>query len=75
MPKNKRHKLPEQYIGDDPVPEEVATSPIVGLTNRLEEIRASSRHQKTRTAQTLAELEDWRSEIDATIAFLRAQNR
>jgi len=37
----------------------------------LQEIRSRMSNQRASTSQTIAELETWRSEIDATIAFLR----
>jgi hypothetical protein len=45
----------------------------------LEHIRAESMRQRANatlnTAQTISQLEAWRDEIEATIAFLKAQQR
>jgi hypothetical protein len=38
-------------------------------------LRAEASARRTTTAQTIAELIEWRSEIDATIAYLRAQEK
>ena len=37
----------------------------------LQDSRSHMSNQRAATAQTIAELETWRAEIDATIAFLR----
>lgn len=41
----------------------------------LQEIRELAMAARLDTARTIAELEQWREEIDITIAFLRAQRR
>lgn len=41
----------------------------------LENIRAEALQRHTNAAHTIAELEAWRNEIDATIAFLKAQRK
>ena len=41
----------------------------------LADIREKATAARTDTAHIIAELEAWRDEIDATIAFLRAQKR
>ena len=39
----------------------------------LDDIRVQALKEHANTAHTIADLEAWRSEIDATIAFLRSQ--
>jgi hypothetical protein len=41
----------------------------------LENIRERATAARLDIARTIAELEEWREEIDVTIAFLRAQRR
>jgi hypothetical protein len=41
----------------------------------LAEIRAAVLRAHTHTAHTIADLEAWRDEIEATLAFLRARGR
>lgn len=41
----------------------------------LEHIRAESLRVRVNAVQTINELEAWREEIDATIAFLKAQRQ
>ena len=41
----------------------------------LENIRAESLQRRTDSHRTIAELEAWRDEIEATIAFLKAQRK
>jgi hypothetical protein len=54
----------------NPVPASVRVSlPITSL----QEIRDSALRQRFEIGKTIAELDAWRNEIDATIAFLRAQ--
>jgi len=45
------------------------------VTSSLEAIREQARTQQNTTAQTIAELEAWRADIEATIAFLKAQKQ
>jgi hypothetical protein len=59
-----------------------AVNEIVALTNppkppgkSLAEIRSSAISASSSAAHTIAELESWRNEIDATIAFLKAQRK
>lgn len=40
----------------------------------LRHLRARAQHNRTENADTIAELEAWRREIDATIAFLKARS-
>jgi hypothetical protein len=51
------------------------TRPIAASEMRpsLSHLRDRALHKQTETAHTIAELEAWRAEIDATIAFLKAQ--
>jgi hypothetical protein len=41
----------------------------------LKDVRAAALKMSADTAHNIAELESWRNEIDATIAFLRAQRK
>lgn len=41
------------------------------LLSRLELIRESAQRARGETAETIAQLEEWRAEIDATLAYLR----
>jgi hypothetical protein len=41
----------------------------------LRDVRNAAMKMSADTAHNIAELESWRNEIDATIAFLRAQRR
>lgn len=45
------------------------------LGQSLTHIRARALHNQTETDHTIVELEAWRAEIDATIAFLKAQKK
>lgn len=49
------------------------------VTNTLADIRNDAlvrvANSARMTAETIADLESWRAEIDATIAFLKAQRR
>jgi hypothetical protein len=86
MAKSKKLKLHSQ--GREAVAEQEeswpAPSPEVGLEPTthetsspmsLADIRAHALKMHTDTAHTIADLEAWRAEIDATIAFLKARSR
>jgi hypothetical protein len=61
---------PDLTVRQDVVKEPSANSP-----PSLEQIRSNSLRARTDAVRTITELEEWRDEIDATIAFLRAQLR
>lgn len=44
-------------------------------TDLLADVRRAAMRASNDTAHNIAELESWRNEIDATIAFLRAQRK
>jgi hypothetical protein len=56
-------------ITDDPKPAPALTS------NLLKDVRVAALKMSADAAHNIAELESWRNEIDATIAFLRAQRK
>jgi hypothetical protein len=62
-----------------PLQEFAPAAPPPTAPSSLQKIRAEATsraadHRRS-SAEVIAELESWRNEIDATIAFLRAQNR
>jgi hypothetical protein len=82
----RQQRAQEFYIDTDPspnenkdaLPQELVRKESMPITeNRiltppgLQDIRSHMSNQRASTAQTIAELETWRGEIDATIAFLR----
>jgi hypothetical protein len=54
-------------------PTELATKAEHKVTNTLQEIRERVLRERLDISQTIAELDAWRNEIDATLAFLKAQ--
>jgi len=58
-----------QRAGISPKPQPALTSTL------LREVRNAALKLQADTAHNIAELESWRNEIDATIAFLRAQRK
>ena len=56
-----------------PVTQSHDRAPTTVSTPTLEQIREGSLRARSDAARTIAELESWRDEIDATIAFLKAQ--
>jgi hypothetical protein len=50
-------------------------APQPAMPRSLADIRSSAISASTSAAHTIAELEAWRNEIDATIAFLKAQRK
>jgi hypothetical protein len=74
--KRRTNPQPADTIADEslPAPEEFSPGHAT-----LAEIRANATASASQAAHTLAhtiaDLEAWRNEIDATIAFLRAQRR
>jgi hypothetical protein len=56
--------------------ETIAAKPAPSLTSvLLKDVRAAALKMSADTAHNIAELESWRNEIDATIAFLKAQRK
>ena len=54
----------------------VSPKPAPTLTSvLLKDVRAAALKMSADTAHNIAELESWRNEIDATIAFLRSQRK
>lgn len=57
-------------------PAEPAPKPRPTITaDLLADVRRAAMRASSDTAHNIAELESWRNEIDATIAFLRAQRK
>jgi hypothetical protein len=59
---------------DEPVNEPPVTMRVNSFTD-LATMREQASRRRNTTANTIAELVEWRSEIDATIAYLRAQEK
>lgn len=57
------------------VPAEPEPAPPQSSSLSLADIRAAVLKAHTKTAHTIADLEAWRAEIEATIAFLKARGR
>lgn len=79
MKKPKRNTVADT-TPDHPPP--LATTAIIATEEErqpappsLEHIRSHSLRTQSNAARTISELEAWRTEIDATIAFLKAQRR
>jgi hypothetical protein len=54
----------------------ITDKPAPSLTSvLLKDVRAAALKMSADTAHNIAELESWRNEIDATIAFLRAHRK
>jgi hypothetical protein len=66
MPKHKKHEVETLPVNR---PHQNPSVPRINLAT----LREGALAARTDTARTIAELEAWRDEIDATIAFLRAQ--
>lgn len=65
----------EVALGSQSLSAEAPNSPPLPrmLAETLEAIRASANEARRNNVQTIIELEQWRAEIDAAIAFLRAK--
>jgi hypothetical protein len=76
-------KTPAEMISNTPSKRQVeefhaalvATNPVPQPAKSLAEIRSNAISASSSAAHTIAELEAWRNEIDATIAFLKAQRK
>lgn len=87
MSKKRKHKeekppmeKPRELMTETPAPDVPANDPQqkpkpVLTTVLLSDVRAAAMRASADTAHNIAELESWRNEIDATIAFLRAQRK
>ena len=77
MKRSKNNKAPT-LTPDTPDTPDTPATPIVppggtlAITS-LQELRDTTLRERFKTNQMIAELDAWRNEIDATIAFLRAQ--
>jgi hypothetical protein len=70
----KKPKPPPVMIAPPtPPPPFLSRSGTAALNSLTQGIRDKVSHQRFEIAKTIAELDGWRNEIDATIAFLRAQ--
>lgn len=69
----KRSSKPSSVVAVDKSADEVVAGGNEGRS--LEHIRAESLRVHRDAVNTILELESWRDEIDATIAFLKAQKR
>lgn len=88
MPKKRRHDRHEPTPADDlvqPTPEEQteietwaepeapAPRTFSPLAEMLNSIRAEAKESRRHTAHTISELEQWRAELDAAIAYLKGK--
>jgi len=68
------HEVDATHLVAD-IPQNPVPTNIASLANSLSDIRAQHRDQTetmhANVAHTIAELEHWRAEIEATIAFLK----
>lgn len=73
--KGKHMTTDKQDMIEQPQPQETpqANDPGRPAGLSLDQIRIQALRAQNDTAQTIARLENWRAEIDATIAFLRSQ--
>jgi hypothetical protein len=69
----KKPKPPPVMIAPPTPPPFLSRSGTAALNSLTQGIRDKVSHQRFEIAKTIAELDGWRNEIDATIAFLRAQ--
>jgi len=67
-------KKPVASLSESPMPMPVNTAQGGIKTPSLQNIRDRHLRHQTDTANLIAELDAWRKEIDATIAFLRARD-
>jgi hypothetical protein len=81
MTKKRRHEQQttreiEVAMGSQSLSAEAAEDPTLPsmLAETLEAIRANANEARRNNVQTIIELEQWRAEIDAAIAFLRAKS-
>jgi hypothetical protein len=58
-----------------PANEAPMPKPSLPMTEVLEAIRSNATEMRRHNADTIAELEAWRAEIDAAIAYLKAGRR
>ena len=68
MTKRPKPSEPRELVPDRKQPE-----PVNLLPTSLQHLRDGALQRYSQTTETIAQLEVWRHEIDATIAFLRAQ--
>ncbi len=80
MRKSKRNTTATDTNHDHPPP--LATTAVAATEEErrpappsLEHIRSHSLRAQSDAARTISELEAWRAELDATIAFLKAQRK
>ena len=74
MSKRPKPSEPRELVPDRKQPEPVNPVPIHGANApSLQHLRDGALERYSQTTETIAHLEAWRYEIDATIAFLRAQ--
>ena len=59
----------------EPTPSHATSVASVSSFDDLQALREQASQRRSNTAHVIAELVEWRSEIDATIAFLRAQEK
>jgi hypothetical protein len=81
--KPRRRQLVTDQVTDEIVPAEPANevdrpkleAPPVLTSVMLNNVREAALRVQHDTARNIAELESWRAEIDATVAFLKAQRK
>jgi hypothetical protein len=70
-----RGQAAQQAVDEIVAASNPAPNPAPRPAKSLAEIRSSAIAASSSAAHTIAELEAWRNEIDATIAFLKAQRK
>jgi hypothetical protein len=69
----KKSKKSDSPLVTEPHPLPLTSKPIDLAVTSLQEIRDKALRERFATSQIIAELDAWRNEIDATLAFLKAQ--